>query len=56
MCIRIYILCFKQKRHTQKQKAKETKENRKTKETKEEMEKETVAVVKNICGKSSGIR
>ena len=38
MCIRIYIFCFekKQKKHTYKQKAKETKENRKMKETKEE--------------------
>ena len=35
MCIRMYIFCLKQKKkHTNKNKAKETKENRKTKETK----------------------
>ena len=40
----------------QKQKAKETKEKRKIKETNEEREKENVAAVNNICGKSNGIR
>ena len=50
MCIRIYFLS---KKHTHKQKAKETKEEkRKTNETKEDKEKENVVVVNSICGKS----
>ena len=58
MCIRIYTFVSNKKDspHEQKQKAKETKENRKTKETNKEREKENVAVVNNICGKSNGIR
>ena len=58
MCIRIYTFVSNKKSppHIKKQKAKETKENRKTKETNKEREKENVAVVNNICGKSNGIR
>ena len=55
MSIKIYI--FQLKKHTHKQKAKQTKEEkRKTKETKEEKEKENVAVVNSICGKSNVMR
>ena len=41
---------FQTKKHTHKQKAKESKENRKTKDTKEEKEKENVT---KICGKTN---
>ena len=51
------IICFLFKKHTERQKAKETKEEkRKTKETKEEKEKENVVAVNSICGKLNGIR
>ena len=53
MCI---IICFLFKKHTERQKTKETKEKRKTKETKEEKEKENVVAVNSICGKLNGIR
>ena len=53
LCIRIYIFCFKHKKHTQKQETKETKENRKTEKTNEEKENKNVADVNHICGKSS---
>ena len=54
MCIKIYIFCYKQKKHAHKN-AKETKENKKTKKQKQKKTKkkdrENVAVVVNsICG------
>ena len=56
-CVSEYIFFVSnKKKQMQKQKAKETKENRKIKETNEEREKENVAAVNNICGKSNGIR
>ena len=55
-CVSEYIFFVSNKKKMQKQKAKETKENRKIKETNEEREKENVAAVNNVCGKSNGIR
>ena len=58
---------FVSKKHTRKQKVKETKEEmkkaketkeamKKAKETKEEKKKENTVVVNSICRKSNGIR
>ena len=61
MCIKIYIFCFKQKKHAHKN-AKETKENKKTKKqkqnkkTKKKDRENVVVVVNSIFGKFNGIR
>ena len=57
MCIRIYKSCFKQKKHTHRnKKQKKLKKIEKQKKPKEEKDEENVAAVNKICGKSNRIQ
>ena len=57
MCIRIYVFCLKQKKHTHKnKKQKKLRKIGKQKKAKEEKEKENVFVVNSVRRKSNEIQ